>query len=122
MMLTVDLRSSQLTLDNAKASSALYSLNRSLNAKLREKCEIVKLLNVKRKPFGNSANIYSGRDLGKTKCGLNQFISILQLQIGISEHGIRACSMQARRVIVDLHLVEHVDMRLTGQFRRGDIV
>ena len=32
---------------------------------------------VKCKVVGNSANIYSGRDLGKTKRGLNQFISIL---------------------------------------------
>ena len=29
--------------------------------------------------------------------------------------------MQARGVIVDLHLVKHVDMRLAGEFRGGDI-
>ena len=57
MMLTVDLRSSQLTLDNAKASSALYSLNRSLTAKLTKKCEIVKLLNVKRRAFAGCGSL-----------------------------------------------------------------
>lgn len=30
--------------------------------------------------------------------------------------------MQACGVVIDLHFVEHVDMRLTGQLRSGDLV
>ena len=46
-----------------------------------------------------------------------QLISILQLQIRIPEHGLRPLTVQPRGVVIDLHLVEHVDVRLAGQLR-----
>ena len=55
------------------------------------------------------------------KRGKDEFIPILQLQVGIAEHRIGAIAMQSRGIIIDLHLVEHVDMGLAGELRGGDI-
>ena len=47
--------------------------------------------------------------------GLEQGVPVFQFQPGISEHGIAALAVEAGGIVVDLHLVEHVDMRLAGE-------
>lgn len=56
------------------------------------------------------------------KRGIQQSEPIRQLQRSIPKHRLGALAMQPRRVVIDLHLIEHIHVSLAGQLGRSHLI